>query len=237
MAAGSSWRAPRTGCRSRYDGGLAHRVEVRISPPKGMVPRFVIIDPDMPGITPTPALPHQGRGWDRRSVYPFKPKLRSRLRRAYGDQKPSCPPPARSLDGEGLGGGDPVEIFGDHRVHALRIVQNLVVPEPQDAVPLALQEPSAARLLMLAAIDLDDRSRLVAGEAGNEPADRHLTAKPVPWFAEIAGFAGAASRLRSSRGEVCGRAGGLSRSVMFSPLIRPWRHHPHPGPPPSRGRV
>ena len=79
--------------------------------------------------------------------------------------------------GEGLGGGDPVKILGDHREHAFRIVQNLVVPEPQDAVPLAFQEPSAACLLlrrevMLAAIDLDDQSCGVTDEVGNEPTDR-----------------------------------------------------------------
>src|ERR1700739_3771383 len=32
---------------------------------------------------------------------------------------------------------------------------------------------------MLPAIDLDDQSRCVAGKVGNEPADRHLAAKPT----------------------------------------------------------
>ena len=90
------------------------------------------------------------------------------------------------LMGEGLGGGEPVKIFGDYRVHAFGIVQNLVVPEPQDTVPLAFQELSAARPLlrreiMLAAIDLDDQRYRVTDEVGNEPADRHLTAKSVPF--------------------------------------------------------
>src|SRR5215468_7376689 len=35
------------------------------------------------------------------------------------------------------------------------------------------------RAIMLPAIDLDDQSRCVAGEIGNEPADRHLAAKPI----------------------------------------------------------
>jgi hypothetical protein len=88
--------------------------------------------------------------------------------------------------GEGLGGGDPVKVFGDRGAHALGIVQNLVVPEPQDAVALAFQELSAAHLLlrqeiMLAAIDLDDQSCGVADEVGYKPADRHLAAKPVPF--------------------------------------------------------
>src|SRR6516225_12459380 len=78
----------------------------------------------------------------------------------------------------------PLEIFGDCRAHTLRIVQHLVVPEPQHAVPLALQEPSAAGFLlgggvMLAAVDLDDQFRFVADKVCNEPSDRHLTAKPA----------------------------------------------------------
>jgi hypothetical protein len=89
------------------------------------------------------------------------------------------------LMGEGLGGGDPVKVFGDRRAPALRIVQNRVVPEPQEPVALAFQELSAAHLLlrqeiMLAAIDLDDQSCRVADEVGYKPADWHLTAKPVP---------------------------------------------------------
>src|SRR5215472_7473909 len=32
---------------------------------------------------------------------------------------------------------------------------------------------------MLPAIDLDDQSRLMANKVGNEPADRHLPAKPI----------------------------------------------------------
>jgi hypothetical protein len=34
---------------------------------------------------------------------------------------------------------------------------------------------------VLAAIDLDDQSRLVAHEIGYEAPDRHLTAKPKPF--------------------------------------------------------
>lgn len=87
--------------------------------------------------------------------------------------------------GEGLGGGDRVKVFGDQGAHALRIVQNLVVPEPQDALPLAFKELSTAHLLvrqqiMLAAIDLDDQSCRVADEVGHKPADRPLSAEPVP---------------------------------------------------------
>jgi hypothetical protein len=81
-------------------------------------------------------------------------------------------------------GVNPAQIFGDHCPRAVRIVQHLVVPESQHAVALALQEPSAARFLfrrriVLAAIDFDDQSRLVANKVGNEAPDRHLTAKSI----------------------------------------------------------
>src|SRR5215468_8797728 len=77
-----------------------------------------------------------------------------------------------------------MQSVGDRRARTLGIVQHLVVPEPQHAVALAFQEASAAcfrlgRGIMLSAIDLDDQSRCVADEVGNEPADRHLSAKPV----------------------------------------------------------
>jgi len=79
-----------------------------------------------------------------------------------------------------------VENFGDHSPRALRVVQHLVVPKSQHAVPLALEKPSAARLrfrrrIVLAAIDLDDQSRLVADEICNEPADRNLPTKSEPF--------------------------------------------------------
>src|SRR6516225_8891805 len=82
------------------------------------------------------------------------------------------------------GGNDRVEMFGDGRAHTLGIVQHLVVPEPQHAVALGFEKPRAAcfclgRGIMLPAIDLDDQSRCVAGKVDNEPADRHLAAKPT----------------------------------------------------------
>src|ERR1700757_4444774 len=77
-----------------------------------------------------------------------------------------------------------MQSVGDGRARTLGIVQHLVVPEPQHAVPLGFEEPRAAcfrlgRGIMLTAIDLDDQSCCVADEVGNEPADRHLSAKPT----------------------------------------------------------
>jgi hypothetical protein len=77
-----------------------------------------------------------------------------------------------------------MEGVGDGRAHTLGVVQHLVVPEPQHAVPLGFEEPRAAcfvlgRGIMLLAIDLDDQSCCVADEVGNESADRNLSAKPI----------------------------------------------------------
>src|SRR5215469_959408 len=131
--------------------------------------------------------------------------------------------------GKGLGGGDPAKVFDNRGAHALRIVQNLVVPEPQDAVALAFQELSAAHLLlrleiMLAAIDLDDQSCPVADVVGYKPPDWHLTAKPVPFGLPQSqhlpepylGF-----------GHLAAESTGAPVSALSSPFIRPWQRHPH----------
>src|SRR5215470_12287138 len=75
-----------------------------------------------------------------------------------------------------------MQSVGDGRADTLGIVQHLVVPEPQHAVPLGFEEPRPAcfrrgRGIMLSAIDLDDQSCCVADEIGDEPADRHLSTK------------------------------------------------------------
>src|SRR5215469_12721303 len=77
-----------------------------------------------------------------------------------------------------------MQSIGHGRAHTLGIVQHLVVPEPQHAVPLGFEEPGPGcfrlgRAIVLPAIDLDDQSCCVADEIGDEPADRHLPAKPM----------------------------------------------------------
>src|SRR5215469_8822187 len=77
-----------------------------------------------------------------------------------------------------------MQSIGHGRAHTLGIVQHLVVPEPQHAVPLGFEEPGPGcfrrgRAIVLPAIDLDDQSCCVADEIGDEPADRHLSAKPI----------------------------------------------------------
>lgn len=81
--------------------------------------------------------------------------------------------------GEGRGGGERldtnggglVQSVGYCRAHTLGVVQHLVVPEPQHAVPLAFQKLRAAcfrggRWVVLPAIDLDDQSRFMADKIG-----------------------------------------------------------------------
>src|SRR5262249_35594409 len=91
---------------------------------------------------------------------------------------------AGGSDRSNWGGAALTQSVGDGRAHTLGIVQRLVVAEPQHAVPLGFEEPRAAcfrlgRGIVLPTIDLDDQSRCMADEVGNEPADRHLSAKPI----------------------------------------------------------
>jgi hypothetical protein len=57
-----------------------------------------------------------------------------------------------SLMGEGLGGGDAAQLAGDRLMHAVGICQDLVVPKPQNAIALVLQEPASLGLLRRRAI-------------------------------------------------------------------------------------
>ena len=77
-----------------------------------------------------------------------------------------------------------MQFSGDRRLNALRILQHLVVPEPQYAVPLTFEEARAARLfrrrgIVLAAIDFDDQLCLMADKVSNKAAKRCLAAKSV----------------------------------------------------------
>jgi hypothetical protein len=44
--------------------------------------------------------------------------------------------------GEDLGGGDAAQFGGDRLMDAVEIRQDLVVPNPQNAIALVLQEPT-----------------------------------------------------------------------------------------------
>jgi hypothetical protein len=77
-----------------------------------------------------------------------------------------------------------IQFSGDRRLNARGILQHLVVPEPQYAVPLTFEEPRAARLfcgreIVLAAIDFDDQLRLMADKVGDKAPERCLAAKSV----------------------------------------------------------
>src|SRR6266478_174046 len=81
--------------------------------------------------------------------------------------------------GEGLGGGDAAQLLGDRLMDAVEICQDFVVPKPQKAIALVLQEPASLglprrRAIVLAAVDFHDQSGLVAHKIGNVAADRHL---------------------------------------------------------------
>jgi len=48
--------------------------------------------------------------------------------------------------GEGLGGGEAAQLLSDRLMDAIDICQDFVVPKPQNAISLALQEPSSLGL-------------------------------------------------------------------------------------------
>lgn len=63
---------------------------------------------------------------------------------------------------------------------ALRICENVVIPEAEDAVALCFEDRGTCRVLfgaVLAAIGFDDQPRAVAGEVRDIVPDRHLPAK------------------------------------------------------------
>ena len=71
---------------------------------------------------------------------------------------------------------------GDGYSDAVRVAQNVGVPEAQDSEPLAPQEIRSADLsfrlvVVLAAIDLDNQLGIVTDEIGDVASNRHLTSE------------------------------------------------------------
>src|SRR5215472_16204677 len=100
---------------------------------------------------------------------------------------------------------------------AVESCQDLVVPKPQNSFTLVLHELrslgfAARGAIVLSAVDFDDQPGLVADKIGSVGADRDLAAELAFEYAPSTG--------------------------CFSFLgLRGGRHHPHPNPPPSRGRA
>jgi hypothetical protein len=68
---------------------------------------------------------------------------------------------------------------------AVEICQDLVVPESEDAIAFALQEPASLglpwrRAIVLTAVDFEDQPGLVAHEIGDVAAQRYLAPELVP---------------------------------------------------------
>ena len=72
----------------------------------------------------------------------------------------------------------------NHRPHAFKIREDVVIPEAQDAESLRTQERIACgirrRIHVLSAIGFDHEVRIEAGEIDHERTDRILAAKPMP---------------------------------------------------------
>ena len=97
---------------------------------------------------------------------------------------------ALSLPGTGRGdhaqrggrGGSPADSKGDCRQHAINVLVDLIVPEPQDAKSVASELSVAGGIVcaaVLTAIDLDDEMMLKANEVENVAAVRTLPPEMV----------------------------------------------------------
>ena len=92
--------------------------------------------------------------------------------------------------GEGLGGGEAAQLLSDRLMDVVDICQDFVIPKPQNAISLVLQEPTSLglpgrRAVVLAAVDFHDqpsppRTQNRAHKIGNVAADRYLAAELVP---------------------------------------------------------
>ena len=88
--------------------------------------------------------------------------------------------PSPACGGE-LGRGVARDGFGDDLGNTSAVGYRIQIAEPQNAQPLRLKEGIAAsktrRLVVLPAIDLDDKARCMTDEVCDIPTDRHLSAK------------------------------------------------------------
>jgi len=82
--------------------------------------------------------------------------------------------------GRGRGGLRLPQRSVNYRPNGIRIAKHLIVPEANDAVAFILDDRCASCvgfLAVLAAIDLDDQFRSMAGKVGDEMPDWNLSAK------------------------------------------------------------
>jgi len=88
---------------------------------------------------------------------------------------------ARSAWRGGVGGGGSVRIHRciNRQENARHVFQHVVIPEPQHTIAIGFEISRTyfigGTVRMLTAVNLDDESSLMAGELGEEPADRCLT--------------------------------------------------------------
>jgi hypothetical protein len=76
------------------------------------------------------------------------------------------------------------QLPGDDRTHAFEVRQHLIVPEAHNLIALAFQKTRPFRLvsrrpLVLAAIDFDNQTRVVAHKIGDIPPERQLPAEAM----------------------------------------------------------
>ena len=108
--------------------------------------------------------------------------------------------------GEGLGRGEAAQFLSDRLVDAVDICQDFVIPKPQNAISLVLQEPTSLglpgrRAVVLAAVDFP-RSTGPRGTQNRQFSDRSPFGGGtcIPLFDASAASARAAFPLRSCSG-------------------------------------
>src|SRR5581483_9831 len=93
--------------------------------------------------------------------------------------------PSPRLRRGGVGGGGSIHVHGgiNRQENTRRILQNIVVPEPQHTIALRRKMSCTHRVqragVMLAAIDLNNNSQLMTGKSGEVRSDRSRTAKVI----------------------------------------------------------
>jgi hypothetical protein len=101
-------------------------------------------------------------------------------------------------------------------VHTFRVVQNVIIPKPYDAVTVGLNDCRPRRVnqfIMLAAIDLDHDLRAVACEVDSILTDRHLSSKThlgkgLAKYNHHIRFSASVGLLRRKRAVVVAEGGG-----------------------------
>ena len=135
-------------------------------------------------------------------------------------------------------GVTPVQRIIDGTPNSFGIAKHIVVPEPQHAIPLLLDDisPRGIRLTaMLPAIDFDDQLGAMTSEVGDEVTDWYLASKMM--IGKVLAKQTPNYSLRVGR--VAAKAPGAMDSAWWGMMLQRWRFTANITPPqplPLKGR-